>query len=124
VPIPTPEALLDRLYRSAEGLVQGVEKGLADLDDRDALNESAQRAIPPNWFIYAAGIITLILSGFLIRLLAGSTSRSQFAKSDPTTPNPPSRRESFVTRIWRTSSTATITAISRWKERRRPSIQP
>ncbi len=124
VPIPTPEALLDRLYRSAEGLVQGVEKGLADLDDRDALNESAQRAIPPNWFIYAAGIITLILSGLLIRLLAGSTSRSHFAKSDPTTPNPPSRRESFVTRIWRTSSTATSTAISRWKERRRPSIQP
>jgi len=122
LPMPKPEALLDRLYRSAEGLVQGVEKGLADLDDRDALNESAQRAIPPNWFIYAAGIITFLLSGLLVRLLAGSTSRSQFAKTVPEAGQAIPKRTSFLTQMWQKSSSAAGAAMKHWKQRRRQSI--
>jgi len=90
VPIPPPEKLLEALYKGAEGLVQGVEKGLADLDDRDALNQMTARIGNRGWieFLGALGVVGFI--GLIIRFLAGSTARSRFpAMAVPAKPAAP-----------------------------------
>lgn len=124
LPMPNPETLLDKLYQGAEGLVQGVEKGLDDMDNRDALNQSAQQMIPPNCFVYLVGLLTILLAGIFVRLLAGSTSRSQFVRDDSALPQPAQKAKSPVVWLLRTTMTTTGTALKHLRERWRPTSQP
>lgn len=78
VPLPKAEELLDTLYKGAEGLVQGMEKGLADLEDRDALNRMTDGISFRNWILFLGALGVVALVGILIRFLAGSTAKNRF----------------------------------------------
>lgn len=119
LPLPKAEDLLDTLYKGAEGLVQGMEKGLADLDDRDALNRMTGGISFRNWMFFLGTLGVGALMVILIRFLAGSTARTRFPEvvsaRAPQVKAPP---------FWRQAGAFIRRTVSRWRATGRQAIQP
>ena len=120
-PIPMPKAgdLIDNLYKGAEGLVQGLEKGLADLDDRDALNRMTGGISTKNWIYFLGALGVVVIAGMLIRFLAGSTAKTRFAEVPKIQISSPKSLGA-----WKKAGVFIRQTISKWRNPGRQAIRP
>ena len=110
LPMPNPGDLIDNLYKGAEGLVQGFEKGLADLEDRDALNRMTGGITPRNWIYFLGALGAVAMAGILIRFLAGATAKTRFADVPKIQMPAPKRFD-----VWRSAGDFIRRSLSRWR---------